>query len=52
MNLEYLKPKYFSCKIVANYKICAKSHQYKFCKAFKNQSFINCLKTWKCNINT
>lgn len=52
MNLEYTKPKYFNCKVAVNCKICVKEHKYETCKAPKQCSSTNYLKSWKYNSST
>lgn len=49
LKLECLKPKCFNCEVMANCKICIKSHKCETCKAPKNYSSINCSKAQKCD---
>lgn len=50
--LKYLKLKYFSYKIIANYKINIKRYKYNFYKASKNHNINDCSKTPNCDVWT
>ena len=53
LKLEYSKPKYFNCQVVADCKICVKGHKCDLCKTSKQYSgSTTCTKNRKCDVCT